>query len=83
MVDYGNRLKRNRPLALVEYAYATINLVAINGNNASSITAQSGRRQVYCGQVEDGPMGQFIRWLLAAEQIRVNMAAKKRSSAWL
>ena len=53
-VDFRKSLKKNRPLALVVYAYATINLVAINGNSSSFITALSGRRQVYCGHVDEG-----------------------------
>ena len=53
-VDFRKSLKKNRPLALVVYAYATINLVAINGNSSSFITTLSGRRQVYCGHVDEG-----------------------------
>lgn len=53
-VGFGESFKRNRPLVLVKYTHTAIHSVAINGNSVSSITAPSGRQQVYCGHVEHG-----------------------------
>ena len=57
----GNCYMEKRPLALVEYTHATITSIAISENSASFIKALSGKQQVYCGHVEDGPIGLFIQ----------------------